>query len=132
MSSTLSLTSVVGDAQTTVTSLAGGVAGAASNAVGNYLVAKLNPAGSMSFGTVGLEFCGRALISAAAFTIVSDYMPNTSKNIFFSILFFACDRGLMNAGVALSTKVVGATQMTVMSLPTGPAKKSGEDCKCKN
>jgi len=114
-----SVSQAFGDAQTTIACLASGVAGAVSDELGGYLVSMVSQEPVPGLGAVGLEFCARAVISAAVFGQLHSWMPETSSNIFFSILFFAANRGLVNSALQLSRGVVGATK----SLTT-PARRS--------
>lgn len=116
------LANVLGDAQTTVTSLAAGVGGVASSALGDKLVSLAGAdARNGGIGAIGLEFVGRAVISSAVFAGLAYLMPRTSENVFFSILFFAGNRGLMGSALTLSGATIGAFQR--MNLPSkgGPA-----------
>lgn len=115
-----SVSQAFGDAQTTVACLASGIAGAASDEIGNYLVSAASSVPVPGLGAVGLEFCARAVVSAAVFGQLHAWMPETSSNIFFSILFFACNRGLMNSAVALARGTVAASKSL-----TRPSSKSG-------
>jgi len=118
----MSASQAFGDAQTTITCLAGGIAGATSDAIGNMVVGTFAMNSTPGIGAVGLEFCGRAVISAGCFGLVHSYMPETSGNIFFSILYFACDRGLMSSAVGLSRAVVGAATGTMRGVASPPGK----------
>ncbi len=119
----MNIASVFGDAQTTVTSLVAGVGGALSTRVGTAILNRIEsaePGASRGgVGALGLQFAGRAVISAAAFSVLQGYMPQTSQNIFFSILFFAADTGLMSAGVQLSHALVNAP-LTILPAPVVP------------
>lgn len=124
-SSMSSIAQAFGDAQTTIASLAGGIGGATSDAVSSTIIARFGGA-SQGMGGVGLEFCLRAVVSAGTFGLLRGYMPETSSNIFFSILYFACDRGLLGSAVALSRNAVNAASSTVragVSPPPRPAAK---------
>ena len=120
----MSITQAFGDAQTTITCLAGGVAGATSDALGSVVVGRFNTGATPGIGAVGLEFCARAVISAGVFGCVHGYMPETSGNIFFSILYFACDRGLMSSAVGLSRAAVNAVSGTMRATATPTKGKS--------
>jgi hypothetical protein len=121
----MSIARAFGDAQTTIACLAGGVAGASSDLAGNVVVGRfVNPQATPGVGALGLEFCVRAVISAGVFGVVHGYMPETSSNVFFSILYFACDRGLMSTGVGLARAVVGAGSGSLRTL-NPPAMKTG-------
>lgn len=102
------LKSALYDAQTTVTSLGAGIGGATSTYIGNQLVALVGPVGNANLGTVGLEFCARSVVSAAVFGALTSLMPETSQNVFFSILYFAADTGLVSTALAVSNQVVRA------------------------
>jgi len=127
---------ILGDAQTSITSLGGGIAGAASNKLGDAIMNSLSvDTARGGIGALGIEFAVRATTSALMFNMVQNYMPGTSGNVFFSILFFGADRGLMQSGVALSTAIVYRITPTI---PTGPppsraraAAMKPADCGCK-
>jgi len=112
-----------GDAQTTIGCLAGGVAGATSDLLGSMLVGKVAPQATPGIGTLGLEFCARAVISAGVFGIAHSYMPETSSNVFFTFLYFTCDRGLLSTGVGLARAAVNAASGTMRSVSTQPIGK---------
>lgn len=109
----------LGDAQTTITSLAAGVGGATSSRLGDVVISYFPANSDPGFGGLGLEFCARAVVSAAVFSGLSYGMPETSGNIFFSILYFACDRGLMQTAQALCFKAVGSANAAIMKSPVG-------------
>jgi len=117
-----------GDAQTTIACLAGGIGGTVSDAIGNYAVSKVG-AGAQGMGATGLEFCFRAVVSAATFGALHAYMPETSSNIFFSILYFAADRGLMGSALALSRGTVGAATGSLRGM-TAPQRKAAPAPAC--
>jgi hypothetical protein len=98
------------DAQTTVTSLAAGVGGVTASAIGDWIVLKVDPGSAGGVGALGLQFIGRSVISAGVFIGLSSLMPNTSQNVFFSILFFAGNTGLMGSALALSNAAVNAVK----------------------
>lgn len=105
------------DAQTTVTSLAAGVGGATANAIGDALVKAFDPSGKGGLGAIGLQFVARAVTSAGVFIALQRMLPQTSENVFFSILFFACNPGLMGSAQTLSYAAVSAVGRL---LPTNP------------
>lgn len=109
---TSAIIDVFGDAQTTITSLAAGIGGVASSALGDFIVRRLgnDMRSSGGIGAIGLEFAGRAVISSAVFAGLHWMMPRTSENVFFSILFFAANRGLMGTALTLSGATIGALQ----------------------
>jgi len=111
----MSLSQAFGDAQTTITCLAAGIGGATSDAISTAIVSRVAPQATAGIGSLGLEFCLRSVVSAGTFGCLHSYMPETGNNIFFSILYFACDRGLMNSAVGLSKAAVNAVQRTAMS-----------------
>ena len=113
-----------GDAQTTIGCLAGGVAGASSDAIGTMLISRVAPASSPGIGALGLEFCARAVVSAAVFGAVHNYMPETSGNVFFTFLYFTCDRGLLSSGVGLARAAVNAATGTFRNLAPAPGRNS--------
>lgn len=130
------LSEIFGDAQTTITSLAGGIGGVTANAISDRLrlaiqgpLLVLNP----GLGTAGLEFVGRAIVSASVFAALRACMPQTSENVFFTFLFFYCDQGLLNNGLAVSRGIVGGAARVVNN--SGPApltRVSGDEgCACK-
>jgi len=110
---------VFGDAQTTITSLAAGIGGVASSALGDFIVSRLGNdlRSNGGIGAIGLEFAGRAVISSAVFAGLHWMMPRTSENVFFSILFFAANRGLMGTALTLSGATIGAFQRLNLKPP---------------
>ena len=110
----MSLQQAFGDAQTTIACLAAGVAGATSDAISTAVVGAVAQP-SQGVGAVGLEFAFRAMVSAGVFGLVHSYMPETSNNIFFSILYFATDRGLINNAISLSRAAVSAVHRTALT-----------------
>ncbi len=116
----MSVSQAFGDAQTTIACLAGGIGGATSDAVSSMVIARVGGS-TQGVGAVGLEFCFRAVVSAGTFGLLHSYMPETSGNIFFSILYFACDRGLMGTAVALSRATLNAASGSLRGM-TMPAK----------
>lgn len=106
---------VVGDAQTTLTSLGGGIAGVAADQLGSYVIAQAG-GGKADLAHVAMDFAARSVVSAAAFGAVQSLMPETSSNVFFSILFFAANKGLMSSAVAVSYGVVNAVTGTMRSV----------------
>ena len=119
----MSLQQAFGDAQTTIASLAAGIGGVASDSLASFAIAQVG-AQSQGVGALGLEFCFRAVVSAGCFGLLHSQMPETSNNIFFSILYFAGDRGLMMSAVALSRALVSTTTSAVKlgSVRTGPSR----------
>lgn len=111
----MNVSSVAQDAQTTITSLMAGIGGAVSSELGDMMVSQFMDR-KPALGQVGIEFCGRAVISAGTFALVSSMMPETSQNIFFSILFFAADQGLVRSAVSLSRGVVKGVTSTAPAM----------------
>jgi len=97
------------DAQTTITSLGAAVGGAASEVVGSYVIGaaglRKNDGG---LGSAGLAFVAQAIVSAVGFSVTASLMPETSGNIFFSIVFFASNPTLVNSAVTIGTGLVDA------------------------
>lgn len=132
------LRATFGDAQTTITSLAAGVGGTASTKLGDYIItAAGGNNGDGGVGALGLQFCGRAVISAAIFSALSAQMPETSGNVFFSILYFFCDTGLMNSARQLSIAAItaitpkgGALSMARSSAYVPPAQNFSKPSNC--
>lgn len=95
------------DAVTTVTCLAGAMAGVASDQLATYAI-DLVAGGSKNrgVGEMGLEFAARAFTSALAYNAVASYMPNTADNVAFGMLFFAAQPQLVNTGVAIANRII--------------------------
>ena len=110
------------DAQTAITSLGAAVAGAASEKLGNYAIRQVGSRGN-SFGDVGTRFILRSLISSAIFGATASLMPQTSGNIFFSIVFFAANFSLVSDAVTLGQIVVSGVPNPLIIL--NPAKGPG-------
>lgn len=64
-------------------------------------------------------------------------MPDTSQNVFFSILYFAADRGLMSSAVGVSTAIVlevrnmlrGAGPTAAAAMAPEPKSRAAMPCK---
>lgn len=120
---------VIEDAQTAVTSLAGAIAGAASDKVANTIISYARLGKNTSgLGDTGLRFIIRAGVTSVMFAGVAGAMPETSSNVFFSILFFAANRALVNDGVHFANLVVKGTSgmlnlqpKAIKTPPTGAA-----------
>lgn len=100
MSATNFVSNTLSDTQTTVTSLGAAIAGVLSERVGNVLVRSMptvsNP--SVGLGNIGLSFIARSIAASVSFSAAAALMPETSQNIFFSIIFFACNPSLVSNG----------------------------------
>lgn len=119
---------VLVDTQTTVTSLGGAVAGAASERLGSALVAGF-PRVAPGIGSVGLEFIGRAAVASVAFSAAASLMPETSQNVFFSIIFFACNPSLIANGRDFANSIVSAVAgLRHAAAPTRPPMSTGPSC----
>lgn len=120
------------DAQTTITSLVAAVAGSVSDRAGDFVASALGLQGN-GLGGAGLEFCVRAVVSAGVFSLTSRALPETSGNIFFSILYFAADAKLVGLGVRIGHMSVGITEAALLrpvALRKSPPKEEGS-CGCK-
>lgn len=130
------LAQATGDAVTTITCLGGAIAGAASEQVATVLInaarGSMPPANGNTLGEQGLEFVARSFVSALAFNVTASYMPSTSDNIAFSILFFAAQPRLVRLAVGIAAKVVGpiASSIPLQAPPKSAAVAS--DCACKH
>lgn len=116
--STLSAQLIAADVSTTITSLAAGVAGMTCNKLSQYLINAAGGSGNPGFGERGVQFVVRSTVTSIVFGVVAGYMPQTSQNVFFSLLFFNTNSGLMNDAVGLSAAVVNSV---LKALPVGPA-----------
>jgi hypothetical protein len=117
------------DAQTSITSLSAAGAGALSEKVGSMLIARSGIAKDSGIGQIGLQFAVRALVASASFGAVSSFMPATSENIFFSILFFAANPSLVKDGAMLGKTAADAlfglaAPGRVVSMPLRGGKKA--------
>lgn len=116
--STLSAQLIAADVSTTITSLAAGVAGMTCNKLSQYLINAAGGSGNPGFGERGVQFVVRSTVTSIVFGVVASYMPQTSQNVFFSLLFFNTNSGLMNDAVGLSAAAVNSV---LKALPIGPA-----------
>lgn len=98
--------STLADTQTTVTSLGGALAGVAAERVGTMVLAQFPR--QKSLGNVGLEFVARSVVASVAFSTAASIMPETSQNIFFSIIFFACNSSLISTGKDFANILIDA------------------------
>lgn len=127
--STLSAQLIAADVSTTITSLAAGVAGTISNNIGSYLIKTAGGSSNPNFGERGVQFVVRATVTSIVFGAVASYMPQTSQNVFFSLLFFNTNAALMVDAMSLSGQVVMAASkgftstVAARSTPTAPAAK---------
>lgn len=114
--------SVVGDAQTGITSLGGAVAGSAADRLGDALITMTGLGGQQSLGDIGLSFIVRTLGSAAVYGAAVGLMPETSENILFTILYFRANKHLVNDAVLIGDAVTGGLQAVTRTYP--PARPS--------
>ncbi len=137
--STLSAQLIAADVSTTITSLAAGVAGTASNSVSNWLIKSAGGSSSPNFGERGVQFVVRSTVTSIVFGVVASYMPQTSQNVFFSLLFFNTNTHLMQDAMVLSAQafnavtkaVTGATATRASpTAPTAAAKPCGAASSC--
>jgi len=98
------------DAQTSITSLGGAVAGAAGEQLGNYIIHRTGLGKSDGLGQTGLRFVVRSIVASASFGFVARYMPATSENVFFSIVFFAASPSMVSDAVTLGKHAVLAIE----------------------
>jgi hypothetical protein len=126
------LSQVIGDAKTSVTSLGGAIGGVASDKIANMVLAQVglgnNKAG---LGDVGLRFIIRAATTSLVFGGMSYLLPETSENIFFSIVFFAGNRALVSDAV-LFGQILTKGVVPMLPAPTGKGGKSEASCACKH
>lgn len=91
------LRSTVGDVQTTITSLGAAFAGVTADRLSDKLIqafgGSIRP--SAGLGSVGLNFVARSAVTSIAYSTAAQLMPATSENVFFTILFFACNQTLI-------------------------------------
>lgn len=110
------------DVQTTVTSLGAAFAGVAAERGSAYIIRALGGrAIGTSMGAVGLNFIARAAVSSVAFAAASSLMPETSDNVFFTILFFACNPSLVGDARTLANIVVDSAIGIPGMRKTGPS-----------
>lgn len=135
------------DVQTSITSLGGAIAGYSAEQLSNYVIHKSRLNQSEGLGQIGLRFAVRSLIASTAFGIAARYMPKTSENIFFSIVFFAANPSMVKDAVTIGKHAVLAVEElwggsvggmrygpgpVISSGPqygTGPVISSGPGCK---
>ena len=123
------LASTVDDTQTVITSLGAAVAGSASEALGNLIIRKAGINGQ-SFGDSGFRFVVRALVSSVCFSAVANVMPESSANIFFSIVYFAANRSVVTDAVAVGNSVVRAVGLGLPKLGVLGPEKSPSPAAC--
>lgn len=96
---------------------------------------KLSP----NFGERGVQFVVRSTVTSIVFGVVASYMPQTSQNVFFSLLFFNTNTHLMQDAMVLSAQafnavtkaVTGATATRATpAAPTAAAKPCGAASSC--
>jgi len=123
---------IAGDVQTSIASLAGGIGGVFSTALADRAILTLDggvqPPNTL--GSVGLQFVGRAVISTTIFYVLRQWMPETSRNVLFTFLYFSGDSGLISTGIAVSKKVVSAVVGAVGNTSNNSPTKSRESCSC--
>ncbi len=125
------ISNTVSDAQTAITSLGAAIAGSASEAIGNRLIMSANAGAGNGIGDVGIRFVVRALVSSVAFGVAANLMPESSSNIFFSIVYFAANPSLVRDGVAIGNIVVGtaARGFPIGPIVRPPPQRQSEDCR---
>lgn len=114
---------IAADVSTTITSLAAGVAGMTSNKLSQYLINAAGGSSNPSFGERGVQFVVRSTVTSIVFGVVAGYMPQTSQNVFFSLLFFNTNSGLMNDAVGLSAVATNAVINAIIK-PSSMAARS--------
>lgn len=120
------LTESFRDAQTSVSSLSAAIAGSAADRIAQMIISQSGLASTQGAGQTGLKFIIRALVSSASFGLTARFLPGTSENIFFSVLFFAANPGLIQDGVLLGRTAVDALSgMTQMQYAPGPMRSKG-------
>jgi len=136
---------IIGDIQTSVTSLVGAVGGVSSTYIGGQLISALEGSPTIkgnntsliqnTVGSVGLQFVGRAAISSTIYYLLRRYMPDTSGNVLFTFLYFTGDSGLIATGVSFAQGVVGAVVGAANKPKSGGAPSnfsaSSSGCSCK-
>lgn len=111
----MSVAIVLDDVKTTITSLGGAVAGAASEWAAEQLISVVGVQ-KASAGDAGIRFVVRATTAALAFEGIAYLMPETSSNIFFSILFFAACPNLIKDGVGLAQALIHTSAGTMNAM----------------
>ena len=127
------LSETMEDAQTSITSLAGAIAGSVSDKLGRYVIRTVGISQSHSLGDVGLRFVVRALVSSAVYAATVRTMPESSQNILFTLLYFGADSDLTQDAITIGRLVTKldfsmvGTNPVIRGVP--PPKKSCSDCK---
>lgn len=119
------------DAQTAITSLGGAVAGAAAERIGSELVRAVGLQSQASVGDIGMRFVVRALASSAVYASTVALMPETSKNILFTLFYFGANPSIGRDAVSIGNALVGAIPSpgAVRAVAAQPAqKKSPKPC----
>ncbi len=129
------ISSTIEDTQTAVTSLAFAVAGAASEELGNRLVALAGLKGAKGgLGDAGLSFIIRAAVSSATFAIIAGVMPESAGNVLSTFVYFASNQSLINDARYIGIVTIGGLTKSMKTVPAKPTGKvEGEtDCACKH
>lgn len=113
------------DTQTALVSLGAAVAGATSEALGNYIVGSTVGNSSAAVGDVGLSFLIRAVTSSVVLNFTTGMMPDTSGNILFVLIFYGANASVIRDAVTIGKYVVSAATSATRSIGTGPAR--GDD-----
>lgn len=98
------------DAQTSITSLGGAAAGAAGEQLSNWIIRRTGIDQSEGLGQTGLQFVVRSLVASTTFGLAARYMPETSENVFFSIVFFAASPSMVKDAVTIGKHLVLAVE----------------------
>ncbi len=102
------LSTVIADSQTTITCVFGAALGALGDMSGKYVTSALGfDRNTSGLGREGLTFVVHALTATAFFALGDAYLPETSSNVFYSVLFFAASPTLVQTGIQLGRTMAG-------------------------
>lgn len=114
-----SIREVATDVTSSITSLAAGIAGVASDRASSFLLAQLAPTTGNSVGHLGMIFVVQAATASVAFAALDYVAPEITANVFSNILFFNANRGLMSSSIGLSQRLVPMIPLSAPPKATG-------------
>lgn len=113
---------ILEDAQTTVTSLGGAVAGATAQRLGDLAIISFKIPTGPGAGDVGMRFLMRALVASTTYAGGSYLMPESSTNSLWSTLFFASNPALVREATTLASLLVNS----IIGFSTLPPPQKGK------
>lgn len=97
---------ILGDVQTSILGLAGGLFGEVSDILGGKLSAAVGSVGGLTQLEGAVDFIARATVSSVAMVAFHRAMPETSSNQFAQIMFWYADQQTIRSGARLVKYVV--------------------------